>query len=90
MITRGVRSCSQVERELRLDVSKTTIWREIKSHGTFQYRKRKRALFMSPPHKTFCVHWAMECAHWTRQLHIVVFSDEKKFNIDGLDGVQYY
>lgn len=89
-ITRGGSSCSQVKRELGLDVSKTTIWREVKSHGTFQYRKRKCAPFMTPAHKTRRVQWAVERAHWTSQWHSVIFSDEKKFNLDGPDGVQYY
>ncbi len=34
--------------------------------------------------------WATERVHWTTKWREIIFSDEKKFNLDGPDGNQYY
>lgn len=61
-ITTGGSSWSQVKREIELEVSKTTIWREITNHGTFQCRKRSCASLMTLAHNISRVWWAMECS----------------------------
>ncbi len=34
--------------------------------------------------------WATERVHWTTKWREIIFSDEKKLNLDGSDGNQYY
>ena len=41
-------------------------------------------------HKLKRFDFALDKILWTRQWHRVIFSDEKKFNLDGPDGFKYY
>ncbi|KKO73530.1 transposable element tc3 transposase, partial [Vairimorpha ceranae] len=41
-------------------------------------------------HKLKRFDFALDKILWTRQWHKVIFSDEKKFNLDGPDGFKYY
>jgi len=36
------------------------------------------------------VEWARKHIKWDKEWQTVVFSDEKKFNLDGPDGYKYY
>jgi len=83
-------STLDIKRSLKLDVSKTTIWRALRSSNLLQYRKLKTIPRLTDAHKTARVgsasFWLESGFDWTN----VVFSDEKKFNQDGLDGCAYY
>jgi hypothetical protein len=55
-----------------------------------KYLKRKVRPALKQQHKEARVTWAAEHVSWTQQWKRVIFSDEKKFNLDGPDGCQYY
>ena len=41
-------------------------------------------------HREERLKWAKDCSHWCTLLRRIVFSDEKKLNLDGLDGFAHY
>lgn len=55
-----------------------------------KYLKRKQQPKLKPEHKNVRLSWAEARISWTSKWKEVVFSDEKKFNLDGPDGCQYY
>lgn len=78
----------QLKRSLGLGVSKNTIWPEIEGQNSFRFRKWIPVSMMTNLCKTHRGQWAVERAHWTIKWLKVIFSDEKKFNLDGFNGTQ--
>ena len=54
------------------------------------YRKKKRQPRLTDVHNTRRVAWARQHMTWKAEWKQVLFSDEKKFNLDGPDGAAYY
>ncbi|CAD7082823.1 unnamed protein product [Hermetia illucens] len=79
---RGIRN------ECKLSVSIPTIWREINRNPNLVREKMRKAPRLQQHHKDARVEFARNnmSRHWDQ----VIFSDEKKFNLDGPDGFDGY
>ena len=81
----------RIQKTLSISVSPRTIRRFLANESGFQYTKMKQSPILSHEHKQKRVEWALEHVTWgPTQWRKVVFSDEKKFNLDGPDGFAYY
>ena len=65
--------------------------RQILNTSPFlKYQKRKAQPNLTKLHIANRLLWASEKVTWGQKWRVVIFSDEKKFNLDGPDGNQYY
>ena len=55
-----------------------------------KYTKMKRKPKLIKVHVAARKKYALEHIHWTHEWRKIIFSDEKKFNLDGPDGFAYY
>lgn len=84
MSVRGVQSSSG------LSVSKDTIRRRILEKGTIVYSKMQKKPALKPHHKLQRLMWARKHMSYGEKWQSVIFSDEKKWNLDGPDGCLSY
>lgn len=83
-------SCRKIAANLNLDISRWTVNRAIKKSGIIKYLKKKTSPPLTDEHKRMRLKWARDHMTWNEEWQKVVWSDEKKFNLDGPDGLSYY
>lgn len=83
-------SAKQIKDELKLDVSPRTVNRVLNSSELLQYKKMQSKPPLNQAHKTAREKFAKEHIKWDEKWFDVIWSDEKKFNLDGPDGWSYY
>jgi len=83
-------SVPQIKSAMNLKQHKQTIWRTINKSPNLVFTKRVRKPALKPHHIEARLKWAQEHMTWDQQWRTVIFSDEKKFNLDGPDGFRYY
>jgi hypothetical protein len=83
-------SASSIKSTLDLEVSHSTILRAIKSSKLLGYEKMLKKPKLTQVQKQTRWDFAREHITWIYQWHFVVFSDEKRFNLDGPDGCTLY
>ena len=73
-----------------IHVHKSTLSRMVYRSKLLIYRKKKWQPRLTDVHKTRRVAWARQHVTWKAKWKQVLFSNEKKFNLDGSDGAAYY
>lgn len=83
-------SAKQIKGTLDFGGSVRTVQRIIKQAPHLKRMKIQRKPALKEHHKRARMAFAEKHVSWTSQWDTVAFSDEKKFNLDGPDGFNYY
>lgn len=76
-------SISKMKQVLSIEASKSTIRNVLRRTDYIEYTKMKSKPLLQERHKIERVRWASQQIQTSRVWTDVVFSDEKKFNLDG-------
>lgn len=83
-------SCAKIKTECNLNVSVESVRNILNKSGTIRYKKMLVKPPLKPQHRINRVCWAKDKMSWVTEWENVIWSDEKKFNLDGPDGYAYY
>lgn len=83
-------NASQIKDELHLSVGTRRVQQILHHDGRLHYEKRQPNTNLLPRHKSARIAFAEKYQYWDDEWHSVIFSDEKKWNLDGPDGNQFY
>ena len=83
-------SLAQIKSHLNLKVCKETIRTVLNENQHTKLCKMKRKPVLTSVHKERRLKWAEERASYIEEWKRIIWSDEKRFNLDGPDGFAYY
>lgn len=86
----GKHTAAELVKLNSLPVGPRRVCQLLNKSGRLKFKKRLAAPMMTPAHKKARVAWAQEGKDWGAQFDEVIWSDEKKWNLDGPDGFNYY
>jgi len=90
LATSGSMSSNAIVRHLGLKESKWTVQRCLNRNGNARYSKMKQRPLLKSVHINKRLDFARKYMDFGKKWQTVLFSDEKKFNLDGPDGFKYY
>lgn len=88
--TKGKLSAAKIVDNLNLPVSKRRVQQILKSMPNVVHKKPQKRPLLKQRHKEARLQFAREHMQWVVEWRRVIFSDEKKFNLDVPDGFSYY
>ncbi|KRJ97477.1 uncharacterized protein Dyak_GE28378, isoform C [Drosophila yakuba] len=83
-------SCNDIKRHLKLKVSRRRVHQLLAENKTVKYSSRVPVPMLLPRHISSRLSFAEKYKFWTEEFRSVIFSDEKKWNLDGPDGCHKY
>lgn len=83
-------SAGQIKAELDLQVTRRRIQQILHESSNIRYENRSAKPRLFPHHRKARLQFAEKYKFWHEEWRNVIFSDEKKFNLDGPDGSQKY
>ncbi len=83
-------NCSRIIEALELTCSPDTVLRCIHENANLQFQKMLTRPQLTEQHKINRVQWCLQRLLWNEEWKHYIFTDEKKFNLDGPDGWAYY
>ncbi|GAB0099100.1 Tc1-like transposase, DDE domain [Sergentomyia squamirostris] len=86
----GNYNCTQVCKELNLPVTARRVSQLLNASGRFKWKKLMKKPALEQRHMEARLEFAKNYVDFGRSWEKVIFSDEKKFNLDGPDGFKYY
>jgi transposase len=78
---------TSIKDALNLPCHSSTIKRVLKESPIHKYSKRRGKPTLKPVHKQARIEWAKHHMEFGQKWRNVIWSDEKKFNLDGPDGM---
>ena len=84
------RSLRQTQKEIDKKVSLSKIYRVLAKNDKIKHRKMKKQLYLTKKHKLLRKEFCKKHIYLDSQWSNTIFSDEKKFYLDGPDGYSYY
>ncbi|XP_037944167.1 protein slit-like [Teleopsis dalmanni] len=88
--TKNRLSAAQIAAKLQLPIKKRRVQQILHADGHIKWKKMMKRPPLKEMHKKNRIVFAKNHMHWTKEWHSVIFSDEKKFNLDGPDGFSSY
>lgn len=84
------KTARQLKIENNFPVGVRRVQQILRASPHLKYKKMKRKPMLSTANIEGRKKFAVDHIHWTNKWRKIIFSDEKKFNLDGPDGFAYY
>lgn len=83
-------STREISKRFSKRTSHVTVWKSLKSNINAKFMKLLKKPRLLKHHQEKRPKWAENVKSWGKKWKRVIFSDEKKFNLDGPDGYKHY